>query len=179
MSVPASDARVLLIIPQARFKDVELRTLLSFLERKKIPVKTAAPTKKEVYGMDGMRVRPDLAFSEVNVTDFEALIFIGGMGTRELWDNTEAQRMAREAADGGKILAAISMAPVILARAGLLEGREATVYFSEVKQITDRGAKYNGAPIAVSDNIITCKGPEAVEKLILGVIKILSERQKA
>jgi protease I len=149
------------------------------MDRRKIPVKTAAPQKKDVYGQGQMRVRPDLTLDEVAIGDFDAIVFIGGMGARELWDDARAHQIAKDAQAGGLLIAAVSTAPVILARAGILEGREATVYFSEKDQITQRGAVYNGNPIAVSDNIITCKGPEAVEKLALGLIKLLSERQKA
>lgn len=174
-----SQPKVVLILPQSRYKDEEVKTLQAFFERRKISLQTVAPQKKEVFGMGGMRIRPDFGFDELQVNAFDAVVFIGGMGTRELWDDADAQRIARQAVEAGKIVAAISMAPVILARAGLLEGREATVYFSETRQLADCGAKYNGAAIAVSDNIITCKGPEAVEKLALGLIKLLTERQKA
>lgn len=178
MADPAR-TQVLMVLPQARFKDEEVKTLQAFLDRRKIPLKSTAPLKKEVYGMGQARVKPDYSFDEVDVADFDAVVFIGGMGTRELWDEPRAHDIARKAFEAGKIVCAISMGPVILARAGLLDGREATVYFSETKQLTDRGARYTGSAIAVSDNIITCKGPEAVEKLALLLIKLLSERQSA
>lgn len=170
---------ILIVLPQARFSDDELKTLQAVLGRRKIAMKVAAPAKKDIHGMANTRVKPDLDFDEVSATDFDSVVFIGGMGVRELWDEPRAHRIAREAIEGGRVVAAISLAPVILARAGLLEGRDATVYFSETKQITAKGARYTGAALAVSDNIITCKGPEAVEKLALGLIKTLSERPQA
>lgn len=175
MADPAT-SNVLIVLPQSRFKDEELKTLQAPLTRRKVPMKIAAPVKKEVYGMSNTRVRPDLSFDEVEVSEYEAVVFIGGMGVRELWDDERAHAIARAAFEGGRILAAISTAPVILARAGLLEGREATVYFSETKMLTEKGATYTGAPVSVSDNIVTVKGPEAVEKFGLGLIKMLSER---
>lgn len=172
-------SNILIILPQSRFKDEELKTLQAPLSRRKIPMKIAAPVKKEVYGMSNTRIRPDLAFDEVVVSEFDAIVFLGGMGVRDLWDDARAHAIAREAFEGGRIVAAISTAPVILARAGLLEGREATVYFSETKMITEKGATYSTAAVCVSDNIVTVKGTESVEKFGLGLIKMLSERPQA
>ncbi|NDD27512.1 MAG: DJ-1 family protein [Proteobacteria bacterium] len=178
MSDP-SQSNVLIILSQSRFKDEELKTLQALLVRRKVPMKIAVPVKKEVFGMANTRVKPDLGFDEVSVSDYDAVVFIGGMGVRELWDNPQAHAIARETFESGRILAAISTAPVVLARAGLLEGREATVYFSETKLIAEKGATYTGAAVAVSDNIVTVKGPEAVEKFGLGLLKMLSERSPA
>ena len=168
--------KVLMVLPQGRFTDTELKTMQAFLERRKITVKTAAPQKKETFGLQGTRVRPDHALPDVDASEFDAIIFVGGIGSRDLWDDAAAHRVAREAVDAGALVCAISNAPIILARAGLLNGREATVYFSETKLLAELGAKYTGATITVDENIITCKGSEAVEKLALGLIKRLSEK---
>jgi len=164
---------VLMVIPTSRFKDAEFKTPKEFLERKKAKIKIACAHTKDVYGMDGMRLKPDVTFDTLNLDDYAAVVFIGGMGTRDYWDNTDAQDLARKAVESGKVVGAISTAPVILARAGLLDGKDATVYFSESKQITDRGAKYTAGTVAVADKIITCKGPEAAEKFALALIKYL------
>lgn len=166
---------ILLVIPPARFKDIELDTVKRFLERKKATMKIASTTKRDVFGMEKMRARPDLLLEEVVVKDWEAIVFIGGMGAREFWDLEAAHRICREAVEAGILLGATSFAPIILARAGLLEGREATVYFSETKQIIERGAKYTGANVALDGRILTCKGPEAMEKFTLALIKLVLE----
>ena len=128
--------------------------------------------------MDGARARPELLLDEVVVNDWDSIVFVGGMGAREYWDSPSAHRVAKEAVEAGILVAATSLAPVILARAGLLEGREATVYFSETKQIIERGAKYSGASIALDGRILTCKGPEAIEKFLMALMKLTLEGPK-
>lgn len=169
----------LLVIPPSRFKDVELDTVKRFLERKKATVKLACSAKRDSFGMDGARARPDLLLDEIVAKDWDAIVFIGGMGARDYWDLEAAHRIARDAVAANVLVGATSFAPIILARAGLLEGREATVYFSETKQITERGAKYTGAAVALDGRILTCKGPESIEKFALGLMKLVQETPRA
>jgi len=169
------ERRVLFVVPPARFKDEELDVPRRLLERKKCKVHIATPNKRPSFGMGGMRAMPDVSMETIDLNQYDAVIFVGGMGCRDFWDHGGAQNLARQVVESGKVLGASGMAPVILARAGLLQDREATVYFSETRQITEHGARYNGASVAVDGNILTCKGAEAGEKFALALIKCLSE----
>jgi len=60
-----------------------------------------------------------------------------------------------------KIVSAICFAPVILANAGVLRGKKATVCGTEAKVIEDRGAQYMGPGVTVDGNIITGNAPKA------------------
>jgi protease I len=77
-------------------------------------------------------------------------------------DDPEAQRIAQEAAAEGKVLAAICVAPITLAKAGLLKGKRAT------SSMDSWNLKSEGA-IPVYDNvvrdglIITANGPAAAQ----------------
>ena len=51
--------------------------------------------------------------------DYDAIVYLGGM-QYEI-DNLDAQRIAQEAVAEGKVVAAICIAPITLARAGLVE----------------------------------------------------------
>ncbi len=169
-----TNRRVVMVVPPARFKEEELDAPKRILERNKCKVDIACSALKEVFGMAGGRARPGVLIDDVQVDDLDAVVFVGGMGSREYWDHEGAHGLARRAVEAGKIVGALSTAPVILARAGLLDGKEATVIFSETKQITERGAKYTGTPISVAGNIITCKGPEAAESFTMALMKLIS-----
>jgi len=173
------DRCVLLVIPPARFKDQEFDTLKAFLERRKCKIQVASSQMRESYGMEGRRVRPDVTLEAADVAAYAAVVFVGGMGTRDYWDLPTAHDLARRALEANCIVGATSTAPVILARAGLLEGRQATVYFSESKQIIDRGAQYTAGALALDGRILTCKGPEAVERFAMALIKMLLDDKAA
>ena len=67
---------------------------------------------------------PDMTLDEVRVADFDAVIFDCGQPLES--DHPAYQLLAREAVRRNKVLGAVCMMPVILAEAGLLEGKRAT-----------------------------------------------------
>lgn len=78
-------------------------------------------------GDGGRDVEVDVALTDVNVEDYDAIIFVGGNGCRSQWNDEEAHHIAREAVAHEKVLGAPGCASTILAHAGVLEGKEATV----------------------------------------------------
>ncbi|MHC4062693.1 MAG: DJ-1/PfpI family protein, partial [Planctomycetota bacterium] len=61
----------------------------------------------------------------------------------------------------GKVLAAICIAPVVLANAGLLNGVRATSFLSERETLQVAGAEFTGAPVERDGLIITASDPSA------------------
>jgi len=79
----------------------------------------------------------------------------------EYFNSGVALDIARETADKGKILAAICIAPSVLANAGVLNGVRVTGFPSEQARLRRAGAIYTGAPVERDGLIITGRGPEA------------------
>jgi putative intracellular protease/amidase len=69
----------------------------------------------------------DLHLAEVRVAEYDAVIFIGGLGCQDQWHDAQAHRIAQEAVSQGKALGAAGCASTILAYAGLLQGKTAAV----------------------------------------------------
>jgi protease I len=130
---------------------------------------------KAVFGLEKTRVKPEILLSAVDVSRFDAIVFVGGMGVRELYDNADAHRIIQEAVAQNKILGAIDMAPTLLAKAGVMGGRKATEYFSESKSIVAMGVEYTGSTTQQDGNIFTGKGAEASEKLGLMLAQALQQ----
>ncbi len=62
--------------------------------------------------------------------DFDALVICGGPSVPDLfWNDKKLAELAAAMSAAGKVVAAISLATVVLAKAKLLAGKQATVYF--------------------------------------------------
>jgi protease I len=166
---------VVMIIASRDFRDEELREPESILEQKGAQVTIACSALTEAKGMKGMKVKPDISLDQVNVEDYDAVVFIGGSGAEEYWNDSKAHNIARETIAADKVLGAICIAPVTLANAGVLNGKKATVYFSEKGKLKAAGADYTGADVQVDGKIITANGPGAAARFGEAVARALGE----
>jgi protease I len=155
--------RVAMVIPHRDFRDEELLKPKALLEKAGARVTVASSSLDPATGALGAKVTPDVLLKDVDAGDYEAVVFIGGPGAKEYWDDRTAHRLARQAVERGSVLAAICIAPVTLANAGLLDGKRATVWKTESGRLRAQGADYTGAEVEVDGRLITSNGPEAAE----------------
>jgi protease I len=78
-------------------------------------------------GAGSQNVEVDVPLTDVNVDDYDAVIVIGGNGCKSQWNDEETHQIIRDAVAHEKVLGAPGCASTILAHAGVLEGKEATV----------------------------------------------------
>ena len=155
--------KALLIIAEQNFRDEELFETKKEVEKKEIITVIASKTSGEKTGSLGGKAKADIALKDVKPGDYNAIIFIGGAGARQYFNDFAALTIAKQAYNKGKIVAAICIAPVILANAGILKNKKATVWKStdEIKILKEKGAIYEDKNVVVSGNIITACGPQA------------------
>ena len=153
--------KIVMIIARQKFRDEELLVPKAHFEKQGFQVTVASSSLDPSTGMLGATIKPDLLLSEVKPEDYDGVIFVGGSGAQEYWNNPLAHEIAQKTQQSGKILAAICIAPVTLAKARLLKGKSATVWSSEIKQLQDLGVKLSSAPVVRDEKIITANGPEA------------------
>ncbi len=170
--------KVAVIVASENFRDAEYLAPKKILEDKGVKVKTASNKTGVAKGADGATIKVDLLVKDINPDEFDAIIFIGGPGALENLDNGISYNLARSAIEKGKILSAICIAPVILAKAGVLKDKKATVWSSPldrepVKILEENGAKYVGEKAVVDGKIITANGPSAAEDFGKAIIKVL------
>jgi protease I len=159
-----------MIVPPARFKDDEYSRPRGMLDRQGAHVKVACAVNKLVFGLGQTRVKPDMTLEEVDVTQYDAFYIVGGIGVKDLYDHPHALRIVQEAAAHNKIICAIDMGPTLLGKAGILQGKKATEYFSESKALAAMGVDYTGANVQQDGNIYTGKSAESSEKLAFALI---------
>lgn len=161
--------RALLVVPPSGFQDQELFQTSRTLGLASVQTIVASTRATRIVGSFGGSVQADLPLNQVNVRDFDAVIFIGGLGTMEYYNNPLAVALAREAASEQKVIAASSTAPVILANAGVLRGVRATSLPAARNQLVAAGATFTGAGVERHGRIITSTGP-AVAPLFAQII---------
>ena len=156
--------KVLMIIAQRNFRDEELFYTKEELESSGNSVVIASTKIDTAIGMLGGNVKPNMTMDNVNVDDYDAVVFVGGTGSSIYFNNQKAHEIARTANEKGKIVGAICIAPSTLANAGLLKGKKATSYPSEERNLRSKGANYTGKPVEKDGNIITADGPRSARE---------------
>lgn len=168
--------KVVMIIAQDGFRDEELLQPKEILERNGIGVKVASTSLSSAKGMLGAEVKPDILVSDINIRDFDAIIFVGGVGASQYWDDPVAHNLIEDAVNANRIVAAICIAPVTLANAGILKGKRATVWSSEAGQLKSAGANYTGRPVEKDGNIITASGPTAAREFGDEIVRAINQK---
>jgi protease I len=173
--------KAVMIIAFREFRDAEYFVPKEILERAGIEVKTASNKMGTAIGADGGDTQVDLLVSQVNPADFDAIIFVGGPGCLDSLDNEDSYRVARETVSQEKVLAAICISPVILAKAGVLEGKRATCWTdplgSQAKILREKGAIFEKKSVVVDGKIITANGPEAAEEFGKAIVEVLTKEK--
>jgi len=165
-----------MVIAQQNFRDEELLHTKNVLEKKGASVLVASEKKAAAKGMLGATVQPDLTIAEALSNDYDAVIIVGGAGSpRYIWGNREIIELVQKQHGAGKPVAAICLAPVVLAQAGILEGTEATLYQSpdSVAQFKKHGVKLSNRDVVTSGKIVTGNGPAAAAKFGEAVAALL------
>ncbi len=106
----------------------------------------------------------DLLITEVKAENFDAVIFVGGQGMVPLVRDERLTSLARQFYNAGKITTAICIAPMVLANAGLLKNKKATVWQGAQSDFVKCGAIYTGNNVEIDGKIITANGPGAAGK---------------
>ena len=154
-----SGKKVLLIIPHENFRDEEFNEVYRMLRQFGASVTVGSSSISQALGLQGTKVRPDAEISGADPKAFDAVVFIGGPGVRQYFTDRSVMEVAQQAFLRGKIVAAISFAPSILANAGILEKRAATSSLTEQGNLIAHGATYTGREVEVAGNVITAKDP--------------------
>ncbi|HPD17300.1 MAG TPA: DJ-1/PfpI family protein [Planctomycetota bacterium] len=167
--------RAVFIIAPRDFRDEELREPTALLKARGCTVTIACSSLDEATGMLGAKVKPEALLKDVQASDYDAVVFVGGVGASDYFNDPTAHAVARKAASSGKVLGAICIAPSILARAGLLQGKRATAWNSQKDDLTANGAKWSDEAVVRDGKLITGNGPQAAPQFGERLAQALAE----
>ncbi|MEJ5292464.1 MAG: DJ-1/PfpI family protein [Candidatus Methanosuratincola sp.] len=169
-------AKILLVIAEKGFRDEEFDVPFRAFKAAGHSVTVASTGPGVAEGKLGMRVKPDTTVDAVDTSGFDAVVVAGGPGSPTyLWPNKKLWDALRAVAGRGGVVAAICLAPVVLARAGLLNGRKCTVYRTpeSVKEIEAAGGRLQKDHVVVDGKVVTGDGPDAAASFAEAVLKLL------
>lgn len=169
--------KVLMVIAPNNFRDEEYFDTKKELEDVGLEVTTVNSTGHASKSSFGKVVNPDKNFYHVDPVEYDAIVFVGGGGTKVYFDNKRVLELAKEFHSSDKIVCAICIAPVILVNAGVLDGKKATCFPSRRNDLNAVGT-YTGTDVEVDGKIITANGPKAAKEFGKRIAEALKSDQK-
>ena len=151
--------KVVMIIAFQNYRDEEYAEPKAVFENAGIGVTTASSQTGTAIGKLGLKAKVDITLKDINVSDYDAIVFIGGPGSYDYFDNQTALALAQAAVKQGKILGGICAAAAILAHAGVLKDKKAACFSGVSDILKQKGANYDPSGFAVDGKIITADGP--------------------
>ena len=171
------DKKILMIVAPDKFRDEEFSHPREIFLKEGAIVTVASNSLGEAKGMFGARVCVDQLISKVNYNDYDCIVIAGGSGSpKYLWDDNNLLGLIANAHKNGKLVAAICLSGVVLARAGILKGIEATVYRTaeSMEEYAKHGVKYTQKNVVKSGKIITADGPAAAREFGNTIVEALT-----
>jgi len=166
------------LVPLAEgFEEIEAISVIDILRRAEIEVVTAGLKDGLAEGSHKVKVLPDTTLEKVDWHDFDGLVLPGGApGFVNLGNDQRILDMAQEMNQAGKCVAAICAAPSVLIKAGVLQGRKATVSPSGKAQV-QACADFREDRVVVDKNLITSRAPGTALEFALKLVEALAGRE--
>jgi len=168
---------VLIALAPKKFRDEELFEAAAAFKKAGIGYEIMSVWRGPCTGMLGASATATISFEEADPKKYGALVIVGGVGAQEyLWDDEILRELVKVFRQSKKPVAAICLAPVVLANAGILKGKKATVFNTPASLF---GMKGGGAilvdqPVVDDDWIITANGPAAAKSFAETIVRTLA-----
>lgn len=152
------------------FEEIEALTVVDVLRRANIHCDMVSIKDKEVLGAHNIKVTSDILIDEIE--DIDMVVLPGGMpGAANLRDDKRVIALIQDCIKNDKKVAAICAAPIVLAKAGIISGKDVTSYPGFEEELV--GANFKEDLVVVSNNIITSRGPATALEFAYTLLKEL------
>lgn len=166
----------LFLIAKQDFRDEELFEPKQILEEAGIETTITSTEPGTAQGKLGGTAQIDLPIQEVNAEDYDILILVGGPGAVSLADYPEVLALIKKTNELNKKLAAICIAPYILAKAGVLTGKKATTFPAEpaLSEFQKNNVTHINEPVVQDGDVLTADGPNSAKSFGQTIVNMLS-----
>lgn len=118
------------------FEEIEALAPVDLMRRAGIEVLTVGINGKIVSGGRGIGVQADITIDEMDLTNLEMIVLPGGLGgVASIRASRETLDAVRFAYENDRFVAAICAGPTVLADLGITEGRHATCFPGQVRNM--------------------------------------------
>jgi len=147
---------VLVVVPPVDYAETTLRYARSALYNVKVGTRSVSTATEDlIHGMFQDEFQVDGPIAGERMEDYSGVIFVGGRGAKQLEENSECLRLAREAHAAGKLIAGWGDSVGVLAKAGVVRGRRVTGSERLRGELRAAGAKFTGRQIEIDGNLVT------------------------
>ncbi|WP_308577736.1 DJ-1 family glyoxalase III [uncultured Parvimonas sp.] len=140
------------------FEEIEAITQVDFLRRADIKIDMISITGKlQVTSNRGVTVLADDLIENISLKEYAGIIIPGGLPAAfDIRDDKRVLDIVKKFNDEKKLVSAICAGPCVLAKAGVLSGRNAVIFPGMESELLDANVKEDA--ICIDDNIITARG---------------------
>ncbi|HEY3064579.1 MAG TPA: type 1 glutamine amidotransferase domain-containing protein [Methylomirabilota bacterium] len=164
------------ILAENMYQEMELWVPYYRLREEGAEVKVVGAGGAKTYtSKHGYPVNVDVQADQVSAVEFDAVVVPGGYAPDMMRRHEAMVRLVREAAQNGKVVAAICHAGWMLVSAGILKGRQATSFFSIKDDLIAAGADWRDAEVVVDGNLITSRKPDDLPAFCRAIISALGK----
>ena len=145
-----------------------------------VRVFTLARSDGVVTCAKGLRVLPDETWETAPPLD--VLVYPGGRGTRRELADEAVLSWVRGLADGGTVVASVCTGSLVLAAAGLLDGKPATTHWGSLELLPTLGSEIEVRPddrFVDNGQILTAAGVSAGIDMALHLVARLHSTERA
>ena len=147
------------IYPHQRLREEGYEVVIASLSKKlmQLVVHEFVPGCDTFVDKPGYHWPADIAFSDVNPSDYVAVIIPGGRAPEYIRNNLDFVRVVRHFFNEAKPVAHLCHASIALAAAGVLKGRRIAAYPELKPDVEAAGAEFVNSEVVVDGTMISAR----------------------
>jgi len=166
------------VLVEDLYENLELWYPVLRLREEGAEVFIVGPKAGETYkSKEGYPAKADKSAEEIRADEIDAVIVPGGYAPDRMRRHEAMVRLVKEAAQKGKIVAAICHGGWMLAEADIVRGRTVTSFFAIKTDLINAGANWVDKEVVRDGNIVTSRVPSDLPAFMRTIIEALAEKK--
>ena len=163
------------VFVEMKYEDLELWYPALRLEEEGAEILYVGAKAGETYeSKHGYPAKTTHAIGDVSIAYVDAIVVPGGFSPDYMRREPKFKELIQQAVAAGKPVAAICHGPWMLCSAKVLEGRQATSFFSIRDDVENAGANWVDQAVVVDGPLITSRTPKDLIPFTKAIIQALS-----